>query len=219
MKFDKEGNVQPFPGNTILGVISPSSEPELYASLLALHGKLKNIHLSNLYVLLPPASWHMTVFEGVCDQVRNFAAWPDDLPNDASLEECNSLYEKKLSSFDLRCDPASPRFAITGFYPLYGIIGLRLQPNTPEEETRLRGLRDRLSNLLRIRAGNHNAYSFHITIAYLLRTPNKDQDEELMMLLTDHFNGMPKQFEPGPPEFCTFADMFTFTRLFYLENQ
>ncbi|KAJ7602196.1 RNA ligase/cyclic nucleotide phosphodiesterase [Mycena polygramma] len=212
MKFDKEGNVQPFPGNTILGVLSPSSEPELYNSLLALHEKLKDSYLSHLYVLLPPSSWHMTVFEGVCDRVRNFAAWPDDLPNDASLEECNSLYEKKLSSFDLRCDPTSSRFAITGFYPLYGIIGLRLR-------WLRRGLRDRLSNLLRIRAGNHNAYSFHITITYLLRTPNKDQDEELMMFLTDHFKGMPKQFEPGPPEFCTFADMFTFTRLFYLENQ
>ncbi|KAJ7610284.1 RNA ligase/cyclic nucleotide phosphodiesterase [Mycena polygramma] len=219
MKFDKEGNVQPFPGNTILGVLSPSSEPELYNSLLALHEKFKDSYLSHLYVLLPPSSWHMTVFEGVCDRVRNFAAWPDDLPNDASLEECNSLYEKKLSSFDLRCDPAPSRFTITGFYPPYGIIGLRLQPNTTEEETRLRGLRDRLSNLLRIRAGNHNAYSFHITIAYLLRAPSKDQEKELTTLLTDHFEAMPKQFELGTPEFCTFEDMFTFKRLFYLKNQ
>lgn len=59
-KFDLEGNVQPFSGNTILAHLSPDSE--LYASMLELHGKLAASPLAPLFALLPPTSWHMTVF-------------------------------------------------------------------------------------------------------------------------------------------------------------
>ncbi|KAJ6584630.1 RNA ligase/cyclic nucleotide phosphodiesterase [Mycena capillaripes] len=209
---------QPFPGNTIISHISPSSHPGLYDSLLVLYDKLKNSHLSHLYVLLPPSSWHITVFEGVCDQVRYSSLWPDDLSIDASLEDCTSLYENKLSTFDLQCD--SPyHLSVKGFYPLYGLIALDLEPSTAEENARIRDLRDRLSGVLRIRAGSHDTYPFHLTLAYLLRSPTKDQDKELVKLLVDHFEGMSKQLELGAPEFCSFEDMFTFKRLFYLKNQ
>lgn len=217
-KFDPDGNVQHFPGNTIISHLSPSSEPELYNSMLALYDKLKNSHLSHLYTLLPPSSWHMTVFDGVCDQVREPSRWPNDLSIDASLQECTSLFGKKLSSFDLQCDPPY-RLSITGFEPLLIGIGVHLEPSTIGENTRIRELRDRLSNALYIRRSNHKTYGLHLTVAYLLRFLTEEQDKELRKLLMDHFDGMPKQFELGAPEFCTFEDMFAFKRLFYLKNQ
>ncbi|KAJ7920806.1 RNA ligase/cyclic nucleotide phosphodiesterase [Mycena leptocephala] len=217
-KFDPDGNVQTFPGNTIICHLSSSSQPELYNSLLALYDKLKSSHLSHLYTLLPPSSWHMTVFEGVCDQVRHPSLWPDDLSTDALLEDCTSLWEKKLSSFDLQCDPPY-HLSPTGFYPPYAIIGLRLQPYTGEEDARLRDLRDRLSTLLHIRPNNHRNYSFHLSVGYMLRFLTNEQEKELTRLLMDHFEGMPKQLELGPPEFCTFEEMSAFKRLFYLKNQ
>ncbi|KAJ7935421.1 RNA ligase/cyclic nucleotide phosphodiesterase [Mycena leptocephala] len=217
-KFDPHGNVQHFPGNTIISHLSSSSEPELYNSVLALYDKLKNSHLSHLYTLLPPSSWHMTIFDGVCDQVRKPSRWPNDLSVDASLQECTSLFEKKLSSFDLQCDPPY-RLSITGFEPLLTGIGIHLEPSTIGENTRIRELRDRLSNALHIRRSNHKTYGLHLTVAYLLRFLTEEQDKELRKLLMDHFDGMPKQFELGAPEFCTFEDMFAFKRLFYLKNQ
>ncbi|KAJ6466277.1 RNA ligase/cyclic nucleotide phosphodiesterase [Mycena sanguinolenta] len=217
-KFDTDGNVQHYPGNTIICHLSPSSQPELYESMLALHDKLKSSHLSHLYALLPPKSWHMTVFELACDAVRVPGRWPDDLPMDASLEDCTALFERKLSSFDLQCDPPY-RVSMTGFYPLVGIIGVRLEPDTADENARIRGLRDRLSNLLHIRAQGHATYGLHVTMAYLLRVLTREQDEELRKILADHFDGMPKQFQLGAPEFCTFEDMFSFKRLLYLESQ
>ncbi|KAJ7645580.1 RNA ligase/cyclic nucleotide phosphodiesterase [Mycena polygramma] len=217
-KFDPDGNVQPFPGNTIVSHLSPSSEPELYASLLALYDKLKDSHLSHLYTLLPPSSWHMTVFEGVCDQARGPGRWPDDLPVNASLVECTALYQDKLASFDLQCDPPY-RITITGFEPLVTGIGIHLEPSTAEENTRIRGLRDRLARLLRIRSRTHDVYGLHLSVAYLLRFLTEEQEKELSGLLLDHFEGMPKDFELGPPEFCTFEDMFAFKRLFYLKNR
>jgi len=216
-KFDPDGNVQPCPGNTIIAHLPQSSE--LHRSLRALHEKLKSSHLSHLYALLPLASLHMTIFEAVLDSTRTLSRWPDDLPRNATLAECSSLYENKLSSFDLQCDPPY-HLSILGFSPLVAGITLHLEPYTPQENARLRNLRDRLSSVLRIRAKGHDTYGFHMSMAYLLRFPTDEQDKELMQLLTSHFETeMPKQFELGPPEFCTFEDMFAFEPVLYLKNQ
>ncbi|KAF8208568.1 RNA ligase/cyclic nucleotide phosphodiesterase [Mycena galopus ATCC 62051] len=216
-KFDPDGNVQPFPGNTTVCHLPPTSE--LYKSLLDFHEKLKSSHLRHLHTLLPPSSWHMTMLEGVCDKVRSRTRWPDDLSVDASLEECTSLYKKRLSSFDLQCD-APYHLTILKFKPLNTAgIGVHLEPSTPEENARLRRLRDRLSKLLHIRAKNHKTYVFHLSVAYMLRFLTEEQDKEMTELLTEHFEGMPKEFELGPPEFCTFESMFAFKQLFYLKKK
>jgi len=217
-KFDADGNVQHYPGNTIISHLSPSVEPELHQSMVALHDKLKSSHLSHLYTLLPPSSYHMTIFEGVLDRVRVPGRWPDDLPLNASLEACTALFEKKLSSFDLQCDPPY-HISVTGFDPLENGIGVHLEPSTPEENARIRNLRDRLWQLLHIRSERHDTYPLHFSMAYLLRILTDEQDRELRKLLMDHFEGMPKNFTLGSPEFCTFENMFTFEPLLYLKNQ
>ncbi|KAF8208717.1 RNA ligase/cyclic nucleotide phosphodiesterase [Mycena galopus ATCC 62051] len=214
-KFDPEGNVQRFKGNTIIAHLSPTSE--LYTSFLALHEKLKNSHLNHLYVLLPPSSWHATIFEGVCDKIRKPGRWPADLSN-ATIEKCNSLYERRLSSFEIESE-SRYHFTVTKFKPLNKSgIGMHLEPSA-EDEPRLRQLRDRLSKLLGIRAKDHKTYAFHLSVAYLLRYLTEEQEQQLSELLTDHFEGMPKELELGPPEFCTFEDIFTFKQVFYLGNQ
>jgi len=216
-RFDPDGNVQPCPGNTIIAHLSPSSD--LHKSLRALSDKLKNSHLSHLYRLLPPSSWHMTMFEGVLDQVREPGRWPDDLPLNASVEACSSFYMNKLSSFDLQSDPPY-HLSILGFSQLVAGISLHLEPYTSQENARMRNLRDRLSKLLHIRAKDHDTYGFHLSVAYLLRYLTEEQEEELTTLLMDHLEGnMPKQFELGPPEFCTFENMLAFKPLLYLKNQ
>ncbi|KAJ6509037.1 RNA ligase/cyclic nucleotide phosphodiesterase [Mycena sanguinolenta] len=207
-KFDPDGNVQPYPGNTIISHLPQSSE--LHRSLRALHEKLNSSHLSHLYALLPLA---------VLDSTRTLSRWPDDLPRNATLAECSSLYENKLSSFDLQCDPpyhlSILRFGIGG-----AGITLRLEAYTAQENARMRNLRDRLSSLLHIRGKDHDTYGFHLTVAYLLRFLTGEQEKELTHLLKEHFETeMPKQFELGPPEFCIFEDMFAFEPVLYLKNQ
>ncbi|KAJ7922926.1 hypothetical protein B0H13DRAFT_2316851 [Mycena leptocephala] len=76
-------------------------------------------HLSHLYTLLPPTSYHMTVFEGVLGK------------------ECTALFEQKMSSFDLQCDPPY-HISITGFGPLQIGIEVHLEPSTAEENARIR---------------------------------------------------------------------------------
>lgn len=217
-KFDPDGNVQHFPGNTIVSHLSPSSA--LYASLLGLHAKLAASPLAHLFTLLPPSSWHMTVFEGVCDTERYPGHWPSDLPRDLPLDECTAHLAGKLSTFDLGEDARPPyRLTAQGFTSFDVGIGVHLSLRTPEEETRFRELRDRLSEVLKIRHAQHDRYGLHLSMAYFLRHLDEAQKEELGKLLMGHFESMPREFELGAPEFCTFENMFRFDRLFYLENR
>ncbi|KAK3694339.1 RNA ligase/cyclic nucleotide phosphodiesterase [Podospora appendiculata] len=218
-KFDPDGNVQRFPGNTIVAHL-PLSSP-IYASLLKLYERLSTCHLSGLLAMLPPSSWHVTLFEGVCDQVRaQEGFWPCDpgLPVDAPLDDCTSSFAGKLREFDLRCDPPY-RFVIVGFSPLDVGIGIHVELQTPPEESRLRGLRDRLAETLKIRHPQHDVYEFHLSMAYLLRHLSDSQKSELTALLLGHLQDMPKVFELGAPEFCTFDNMLQFDHLFYLGDQ
>jgi hypothetical protein len=92
-KFSPEGAVQPFAGNTIVchlrrrpgpdeigsaGGSSSGTGCPMRAALDTLYSRLAAHPFATtgapeggpLYTLLPPASWHVTLFEGVCDQVR-----------------------------------------------------------------------------------------------------------------------------------------------------
>lgn len=215
-KFDRDGNVQPFPGNSIVCHLAQSSA--LYASLLRLYEKLRVYPHSHLYTLLPPSSWHMTVFEGACGKVRKPGYWPSDLPFDAPLADCTDHFARKLSSFDLQCDPPY-RMRVEGIDPLEIGIGIHLEFRDAEEEARFRRLRDRISETLNLRHPGHESYGLHLSIAYLLRYPTGGQKAGLSQFVLDCLKDAPVDFELGAPEFCTFEDMFAFERLFYLKSQ
>lgn len=213
-KFGTDGLVKPFPGNTIICHLSHGSE--LFSQLMKLYEVLSNHENSTLYTLLPPSSWHMTVFEGVCDQVRREGFWPDDIPADAPLEFCTEHFRQQLSRFELQTRPPF-QLKIAGYSPRVNGIGLHLEPKTDVENSRLRHVRDRLADTLRIRHPDHRSYVFHLSIAYFIRLPCDSEREELDAILYNHLQDMPAEFELGAPEFCTFADMFRFQTEFHLK--
>ncbi|KAF3809827.1 hypothetical protein GCG54_00014040 [Colletotrichum gloeosporioides] len=214
-KFAPDGAVQAFPGNTIVCHLSPSDP--LYVSMQKLSDKLAASKFASLITLLPATSVHMTMFEGVCDQIRKPGYWPSDLPLEAPLEESNSRFEKALGAFDLEDEHAPPyKMTVRGFDPLEIGIGVRLDGRTPAETERLRSLRNRLADKLKIRHPIHDGYGFHLSVAYLLRHLTSEQNQELEALLLSHLEEMPRNFELGAPEFCTFENMFAFKRVLFL---
>ncbi|WP_180897284.1 DUF1868 domain-containing protein [Martelella soudanensis] len=212
-KFHADGTVRRFPGNTILCHLPTDSA--LRGPLAALWQTLDSSPLEPLYSLLPASSWHMTVFEGVCDEIRAPGRWPSDLSAAAGLADCHALFESKLAGFDPRIDPPL-RITVAGWQPLNEGIALSLEPATPTENARLRDLRDRLSDLLKIRAPQHDSYEFHLSIGYLMRRPDAADKAQLMALLAEALERMPKTFELGVPEYCRFENMFAFEKLFFL---
>lgn len=209
-KFGRDGTVLTFPGNTIICTLSPTSD--LYTGLLRLYDDIQKQPFPPLYVLLPPSSWHMTLSEGVCDQIRNRESWPGELSTESSLQECNEFMRQKLAKFDLDCDPPF-RMSFIGWEPLEDGIALKVVPATTEEERKLRGLRDRLAEHLKMWHPGHEEYVFHISMAYTLRFLTQEEINATMIFLEAWQARLPKHFELDAPDFCLFEDMFAFQKV------
>ena len=160
----------------------------------------------------------MTVFNGVCDQERDAALWPEDLPRDLPLAEIDRIFEARLRaerfgpelSFAMRVKRSRP--------PKSGIT-IDLEPAGAKEEQAIRALRARLSGTLGFGCPAPDTYIFHITLAYFTRHPTGGEKAEVEGILTGEVEEMTKSLAPfaaGPPEFCLFNDMFAFSRRFYL---
>ena len=108
------------------------------------------------------------------------------------------------------------RMRVRGFDECVIGIGLWIEGATVEEEMRMRRLRDRLADALGFRAPNHETYRLHISVAYLMRYIDGEDREELNEVLAQLLQGMPLEFELGAVEFCTFENMYSFRRQFYL---
>ncbi|KAK9364826.1 RNA ligase/cyclic nucleotide phosphodiesterase [Lipomyces kononenkoae] len=212
-KFDPDGNLLPFPGNTVICHLQ--RDALLHRVLLEMYDELQKQEFSHLYAFLPPTSWHMTIFEGVSDHIRKPGFWPADLPIDAPLSDCSALFQRKLQEFDLGSEPPF-KMTVKGFEPLEDGIALKVRPVDAGEQSRLRQLRDRLSGCLQTRHPGHETYSHHLSISYTLRFLDEQDHEKISTFLDGWCAKLPKVFELGAPEFCTFDNMFAFHRQFCL---
>lgn len=217
-KFFPTGAAQPFPGNTILChlPIDCPLRPRLDTLIVAL-----NVHpLSSYFIQLSPVSWHMTVVGGVCDAVRDFERWPPG-KNSQSLQECTDEFAMLFQDrnvVDLEEEGlASPyKLQVQGFQWFGAAMTIIVAGATRDEEMRLRRLKDRLAKVMGFRHPGHETYSWHISVAYLSRSLNKEQMEQLDMFLAANLEQLQVEFELGTPEFCSFQDVTSFQHLFYI---
>lgn len=214
-KFNADGSPCSFPGNTIISHI-PLATP-LSDALTAVRDTLAAGGYAPCLALLPPSSYHMTVFEGVTESSRRRGVWPADLPIDAPLAAAHRQLEQRLEGFALDC--ALPLRMRLDAFSLERDPGatIRLLPLDEQENRKLRRLRDRLSARLRVRAPDHDEYGFHITLAYLVDWMTPEQRREYIAVQSDCFNMLQKRvpmIELGAPEFCVFYDMFAFDTRF-----
>jgi hypothetical protein len=174
--------------------------------------------VAQIYTLLPPSSWHMTVFDGVCDGNRNGERWPGDLDREAPLLEINQTFEARLKAG--RFGPGlSFAMRVRRLRPLMNVIAIELEPADEGEERAVRALRQRLAATLSFDRSAPDTCTFHITLAYFLRFPDASEKARLESLMTDEIEDMANSLNPfrvGPPEFCHFNDMFAFSRRPYL---
>jgi hypothetical protein len=217
-KFSAEGLVQRFPGNTTLCRV-PDDSP-LLPGLRAVHAAISSHpYFSKRIHLLPPASWHMTVLDGVREKECEPGMWPPGKEKQP-LAECTNEFTQRLRQLgpELAEEGLAPPYLmrVRGFDPAVVGIGLEIEGATAGEEKRMRRLRDRLADTFGFRAPNHETYGFHISIAYLLRHIDGEDREELNRVFAEHLPAVQREFELGPVEFCTFENMYTFPRLFYL---
>lgn len=217
-KFSKDGIVQRYPGNTTLCHLSPDSilQPGLRSTYAALSN---HPTLSKLVRLLPPDSWHMTVLDGVREEECEPGMWPPGKEKQ-TVEESTADMTRKLRHLGLQLKEeglAPPyRMKVRGFDAAVVGIGLEIEGANPEEEARMRRVRDRLADTFGFRAPNHYTYGFHLSMAYLLRHVDGQDREALNEVIAQQLPQIQLEFELGAVEFCTFENMLSFKRLLYL---
>ncbi len=205
-KFNSDGTFRHFPGNTMVSALR--SNP-VFPRLCSIQERLLEDGRGKYLIPLPPSSFHMTVFEGVCDEVRDSAHWTALASAVSPLEDVTAILEPlfysvlpmgkvvmKLSS--LRID--------TG-------VSIALVPFTSEDEKTIRDYRDRLKARLRIAFPDHDEYRFHIGLAY--GRMNAGRDDVLFSSFQQEVRRYLEKneitFTVPPPDFCTFSDMSSFT--------
>lgn len=220
-KFSPDGRVLPFAGNTIIcHVPQQGSGSETFDALLDIYRQLPGHAFGRKVTALPPSSYHMTIFGGANDGDRKPGLWPADLPLDLPMAECDRILGERLQAFQLDCAlPLRMRVNLDEPAASERPLTIRLLPVDAEEQRKLSRLRDRLADLLRIRAPGHDTYRFHITLGYLTRWLTPAEDADYRLALKAWREGLAKQhpvIELGAPEYCLLTDMFAFKRQFYL---
>ncbi len=215
-KFDTAGDVLPYAGNTFICHVphaSPAHDALTEASLALQAGPV-----AGAFSYLPPSSFHMTVFEGVCDADRNGDTdrWPVGISRDASVPEISHGFETACQTLVL---PKAQHIRPTG---IFGGFSVAISGETPEAEESLRRTRRLLRDATGIQRADFEAYDFHITLSYPLRWLTEGEAMAVVDLsdrvLTRLLEQVP-HITLGPVEFCTFDDMHAFSPLVVLDRQ
>lgn len=161
----------------------------------------------------------MTILDGVREFEYEPGMWPPG-EEKQPLSKYIETFTPKLRHLgaNLANEGLAPpyRMRVCGYSPAVVGIGLEIEGQTPEEQKRMRRLRDRLADTLGSRAPNHEVYGLHLTVAYLLRHIDGEEKKDLDRVFSDCWKEIGVDIELGAVEFCTFEDMHAFNRLFYL---
>jgi hypothetical protein len=199
-KFAPDGTMLPFPGNTVVAHVPPGSET--HAALRDLQDALRDEPFAGRYAVLPPASLHMTVFEGVTETARGTDRWPEGVPADAPRDAVTEALRRRLSGVTL--PPLRPR--PTGLFAGFSVT-------LEDDDGGMRAARDRIRDATGIRPADHDGYVFHVTLAYLLAHVPEEEARRIAQRSEALFAGFAPRVplvELGPPELCDFEDMGAF---------
>jgi hypothetical protein len=207
-KFREDGSVRQFPGNTIICMIGPDNP--VYPELIRFAESFKGLDCSRKYTLLPPSSYHMTVIQGVCEEVRKPELWSRNLSLDAPLEETDRFFSKQFHNVRIP-EQFQMRF---NYVSTAGVtLAVNLLPAEQEDTLALRTFREEVSERLGLRFPDHERYKFHISIAYKIHELAREEELELQAFKEQEENALQMRFgvlTTSKPQLVFFKDMFKF---------
>jgi hypothetical protein len=207
-KFDDKGTPLPFPGCTIICNIPLNSH--LSDQIISFQKKMKNFNPEQTYFYLPPSSFHMTLFDCCNLNTKNTNYWPSNIDPNMDYKDVAVELNKRIQNYIF---PEKLNLKLKMFFGGYSII---LEPFSEKDEKILRNCRNELSSLLKIKFENHQRYTFHITLAYILRELKEDEIKKLLKFNKDLFQEFDKEFPKivlNKPEMSTFENMLEFNSI------
>jgi hypothetical protein len=214
-KFNSDGVVIPFRGNTILCHLPKAGGGAAFISeLIDIQRRFADFQFGRKVSYTPPSSYHVTIFAGAADQKRKPGYWPTELPLSTPIDECNDFVAERLRTFSLDCElPLRMKVDVSDAAADRLPLSFGLLPLDESENDKLRKLRDRLAECLGIRPRNQATYRFHITLGYAIEWLTVDEEAVFLdahrrwrATLARHV------VELGAPEYCTHEDMLAFDR-------
>jgi len=204
-KFAADGTALPFAGNTFICHIAPATPA--HDALVAAQEALMAGPLADAYTFLPPASLHMTVFEGVCDAHRKADVWPEGMPSTLPVPDVTAAFAARTATLAL---PAATTIRPTEVFAGFAV---QVTGATEADTAQLWQMRAALREATGIRRADYASYRFHITLAYLLRWLTDAEAAQVQALSEAVFATLAAAAPTiplGPVEYCTFADMHAF---------
>lgn len=212
LKFTPDGQPLTCRGNTTICHIDRPSDA--FDALVAAQDRLKAGPLADGFAFLPADSFHMTIFEGVIDYARTTDRWPGHLPTDVPVDTVTEDFARRLRNVGLAKQfSASP----TG---IFGGFSVRMTGADASEEALLRLTRDQLQTATNLVRPDHDAYGFHITLAYNLRWFSAEEARAIIALSDEVGSELVKRLSRitlGPVEFCAFETMHQFHTLHLID--
>nr|WP_321526732.1 DUF1868 domain-containing protein [uncultured Cohaesibacter sp.] len=213
-KFTPEGTVLPFPGNTFICHVNQNSA--FFEALCAMQDRLQASRYADWFSFLPKASFHMTIFCGVCGDPLGQDGWPDGLPSDSDLATTTDHF---IDALKQRKGEAGFKTKATG---LVLPATIEMEGLDPAEEKKLRQTRALLEDMTGIRRGDIDSYGFHVSMAYPIRWLTTQQADSVMKEAEGLFEELLSDIGPvdlGPVEFCLFETMHHYETIGFLTPQ
>ncbi|MEM6438711.1 MAG: DUF1868 domain-containing protein [Pseudomonadota bacterium] len=183
VRFDAQRRPVPCSGCTVVAHLDPGD----HAPFAAVRDALVNADAADHWAWLPRSSYHMTVFDLLLHNRREPGFWPSGLAADASNAEADAFAFERLRHSGRS---ASPPFlmrveGLAANAATAACISVRLAPVDAAENARMRHLRDGWADALGLRQRpGHEAYAFHVTLAYLVRWPDGGERSKAEAALT-----------------------------------
>jgi hypothetical protein len=211
-KFYPDGRVRSFPGSSIVCAVDPASR--LLRACERVQERCRHERFSGAFAYLPPESFHMTLFDLLCDHVRVEERWSQAIALDAPLDRTDVLLTEMLERVEW---PQAPRMRVTGLGELGGdhTLHLRLEPVDEATAGSLGAFREAVSRATQIRHPGHERYFFHVSLAYPLRALNEAEGQDYPQFEaeeSERLRRQPDEVTLGRPYLSCFEDMAGFPR-------
>lgn len=208
-KFNPDGSVRFFPGNTIISKVKP--ENSIYPVITKISDAFREADTARKYTFLPFSSLHMTMIQGVCDEDRKETLWSRYLPLDLPLSQVDDFFEEKYKAVEALPEThmVFDTIDISG-----ATILVRFKPETAKDAEKLKRFRDDVSEKLGVRFPDHDSYGFHISVAYLLWELDEKERaaiEETCRKLEEPLKAQRPVFTLRQPDMTYFKDMMYFS--------
>lgn len=212
-KFTPEGVAKRHRGSTFVAPVVPDSPS--YQVEKRIQDDLSARGLDCHFALLPPSSYHMTVFPGLKDRslADQAGAWPAWLSDVKDFPTAVELMRNRLIKADI---PVLPdlRMRPTHIYDLGISFTVGLEPADDEMDQALREFRTALRNVLEIHDPEFDTYEFHSSLGYRLTAP--EVTEDINAELAEEYTSWVTEidvFDLERPGFNIFNDMLSFPEL------